>query len=72
MENNRPHALILVVHVYKNTLDNINLADAANEFVDSKGSRKQSFGRFLRTIHNICKIKLTPTYFSYSIKRDAV
>ena len=47
MGNNRPHALILVVHVYKNTLDNINLADVANEFVDSKDSRKQSFGRFL-------------------------
>ena len=47
MENNRPHALILVVHVYKNTLDNINLADVANEFVDSKDSRKQSFRRFL-------------------------
>ena len=72
MGNNRPHALILAVHVHKSTLDNINLADVANELVDRKDSRKQSFGRFFRIIHIICKIKLTPTYFSYSIKRDAV
>ena len=33
MGNNPLHVLILV-HVHKNILDNINLADAANEFVD--------------------------------------
>ena len=38
MGNNRLHALVLV-HVHKNILDNINLADVANEFVDSKDSR---------------------------------
>ena len=39
MGNNRLHALILV-HVHKNILENINLADVANEFVDRKDSRK--------------------------------
>ena len=37
--NNRLHALILV-HVHKNILDNINFADVANKFVDRKDSRK--------------------------------
>ena len=39
MGNNRLYALILV-HVHKNILENINLADVANEFVDRKDSRK--------------------------------
>ena len=39
MGNNRLHALMLV-HVHKNILDNMNLADVANEFVDRKDSRK--------------------------------
>ena len=39
MGNNRLHALMLV-HVHKNILDNINLADVANEFVDRKDSCK--------------------------------
>ena len=39
MGNNRLHNLMLV-HVHKNILDNINLADVANEFVDRKDSRK--------------------------------
>ena len=38
MRNNRLHALILV-HIHKNVLDNINLDDVANEFVDRKDSR---------------------------------
>ena len=42
MGNNRMHALILV-HVHKNVLDNLNLADVANEFIDKKDSRKQTF-----------------------------
>ena len=37
MGNNRPHALILV-HIHKNILNNINLADVAIEFVDKKDS----------------------------------
>ena len=45
MGNNRLHALILV-HVQKNILDNINLADVANEFVDRKDSRKKTFRHF--------------------------
>ena len=40
--NNRLHAIILV-HVHKNILDNINLADVANEFLDRKDSPKQTF-----------------------------
>ena len=36
---NRLHALILV-HFHKNVLDNINLADVANEFVGRKDSHK--------------------------------
>ena len=55
----------MLVHVHINILDNINLADVANEFVDRKDSRKQKFGHFFRVIHNICKIKLTPSSFSY-------
>ena len=43
--NNRLHALMLV-HVHINILDNINLADAANGFVDRKDSCKQNFGNF--------------------------
>ena len=39
--NNRLHALILV-HVQKNILDNVNLADIANEFVDRRDSRKKT------------------------------
>ena len=45
MENNRLHALMLM-HVHKNILDNINLAYVANEFVDRRDSRKQTFGHF--------------------------
>ena len=42
MGNNRLHALMLV-HVHHNILDNISLADVANQFVDRKDRRKQSF-----------------------------
>ena len=45
MEDNRLRALILV-HVRKNILDNINLANVANEFVDRKDIRKQTFRHF--------------------------
>ena len=45
MGNNRLHALILV-HVHKNILNNINLADVASEFFDKNDSRKQTFGHF--------------------------
>ena len=36
----------MLVHVQKNILENINLADVANEFVDRKGSRKKTFRHF--------------------------
>ena len=36
----------MLTHVHKNILDSINLADAANEFVDGKDSRKQKFWHF--------------------------
>ena len=42
MRNNRLHALMLV-HVHNNVLDNINLGDVANQFVDRKDRRKQTF-----------------------------
>ena len=42
MGNNRLHALMLV-HVLNNILDNINLADVANQFVDRQDRRKQTF-----------------------------
>ena len=64
MGKNRLPAL-LMVHVHKNILDNINLGYVANEFVDGIDSRKQTYRYFLRTIHNICKIKLTLRYFPY-------
>ena len=32
--------------MFTRTLDNINLADVANEFVDRRDSRKQTFGHF--------------------------
>ena len=34
------------MHIHTNILDNFNSADAANEFVDRKDSRKQTFRRF--------------------------
>ena len=45
MGNNRLYVLILVP-VLKNILDNINLADVANQFVDRKESRNQTFRYF--------------------------
>ena len=60
--NNRPHALMLV-HVHINIVDNINLADAVNQFVDSKESQKQTFRHFSQNY--IHKMKLTPRYFLY-------
>ena len=44
MGNNRLHALILM-HIHK-ILDSINLADVANESVDTRDNRKQTFGHF--------------------------
>ena len=41
--NNRLNALMLV-YVYNNVLNNINLADVPNEFADRKDRRKQLFG----------------------------
>ena len=45
MGNNRLHALMLV-HVHINNPNNINLADVANQFVDRKYSRKQTFRHY--------------------------
>ena len=39
------HALMLV-HVHINIQDNINLADVANQFVNRKESRKETFKHF--------------------------
>ena len=39
--NNRLHALLLV-HAYNNILDNIKLADVANQFVNRKDIHKLS------------------------------
>ena len=36
----------MLVHVHINILDNINLANVANEFVDRKDSLKQKLGDF--------------------------
>ena len=60
--NNRLYVLMLV-HVHINIVDNINLADIANQFVDRKDSRKQTFGHLSQNY--ICESKLTPRYFSY-------
>ena len=43
--HNRLHPLMLM-HVHKNILDNIILADITNEFVDRKESCKQTFRHF--------------------------
>ena len=45
MGNNRLYALMLE-NVHINILDNINLADVANQFVDRKDSSKQTFRYF--------------------------
>ena len=36
----------MLVYVHINILDNINLADVVNQFVDMKDSRKQTYGHF--------------------------
>ena len=36
----------MLVHVHINTLENVNLGDVANRFVDREDSRKQKFGHF--------------------------
>ena len=48
----------MLMNVCTNIRDKINLADVANEFVDRKDSRKQTFRHFSQ---NMCKImfKLT-------------
>ena len=51
----------MLVHVHINIVANINLADVANQFVDRKGSHKQTFENFSQNC--ICNNKLTPRYF---------
>ena len=66
MGSNRLHALRLM-HIHKNILDNINLADVLrmNFLIEETAENKHS-GIFLRIIHNISKIKLIfSRYFSY-------
>ena len=62
MGNNRLHALILL-HVHKNFLDNMNLNDGRNEFVDRKATKQSDI--FVRITHNVCKITITLRYFPY-------
>ena len=64
MGNNRLNKLILV-HVHKNIMDNTNLADDANEFVDRKTAPNKQSDIFLKITHNICKIMSALRYFSY-------
>ena len=45
MGNSQLYALMLM-HVHKNVLDNINLADVKKYFDDRKESCKQTFGHF--------------------------
>ena len=45
MGNNQLHTLMLM-HFHKNILDNINLADDVNQFVDRKDSHKQTVRHF--------------------------
>ena len=45
MGNTQLHALMLM-HVNKNIVHDVNLANAANTFVDRRDSRKQTFGHF--------------------------
>ena len=52
----------MLVHIHINIVDNINLADVANQFVDRRDTRKQTFRHFSQNY--VCKIKLTPRYFS--------
>ena len=58
--NNRLHALMLV-HVHINIVNNFNLADVTNQFVDRKDSRKQTFGHLSQNY--IYKIKLKLGFF---------
>ena len=37
---------LMLVHVYNDILDNINLAHVANQLVDRKDGRKQTFRQF--------------------------
>ena len=46
MGNNRLYVLMLV-HVNNNILDNINLADVANQFVDRKNRRTTNIQTFI-------------------------
>ena len=63
--NNRQHALMLM-HVNKNMLHNISLADVSKDFffIEKAAANKHS-DIFFRIVHNICKIKLKLIYFSY-------
>ena len=64
MGNKRLHALILV-YVHNNILDNINLADVANQFVYRKDKRNKHSEIYLKIIYWNCKIKLILKYFIY-------
>ena len=52
----------MLVHVHINIVDNINVTDVVNHFVNRKDRCKQTFGHFSQNyIYKI--IKLTPRYF---------
>ena len=64
MGYNRLHALMLM-HVHKNILNNINTADVAVNLLKEKTTANKHSDIFLRIIHNICEIKLKLRHFSY-------
>ena len=64
MGNNRLHALMLV-HVHNNILDNINLADVANQCFDRKGSRKKTFRHLSQNY--LLELYFPYNYISYQI-----
>ena len=45
------------MHVHKNILDNINLADDANEFVGTNDSHKQTFRHFSQNLSEYVRLK---------------
>ena len=56
------------MHVYMNILDNINLANVAQESVDRKDSRKQSFRHFSQ--HYTYIFHKQPVYKQLAFRRQ--
>ena len=66
MVNNQIQTLMLM-HVCKNILNKINLADITNEFVHRKNSCKETLQHSSQNFHNIYKVKLKLRYFNILI-----